>query len=233
MKPAAVEAVLFDMDGTLFDSERIWDVSLENLANKLGGSLSRQARLSLVGSNLSTTVRIVQDDVGVSDDDQLLANWLLDRTAELFAAGVPWRPGARELVANVRAAGVPTALVTGSYRVLVDVVLDQIPPDTFDVVVCGDEVIHPKPDPEPYLAAVSRLGRSAHHCVAIEDSLNGIASAAAAGCLVVAVPEDSGSLPEGHGARVTSLSSVTFESLNGLMERAKPDNRRPDAHRSA
>jgi HAD superfamily hydrolase (TIGR01509 family) len=212
----ALEAVLFDMDGTLFDSERIWDVSLQDLASKLGGTLSPEARLRIVGSNLLTTVRIIQDDIGIHGDDQHLAKWLLDRTQELFSVGVPWRPTARELVADVRSRGIPTALVTGSYRVLVDVVLAQLPPDTFDVVLCGDEVTHPKPHPESYLTAASRLGVNIHNTVAIEDSQNGIASAVAAGCVVVAVPEDPQTLPESHGAIVTPLSAITTDWLCSL-----------------
>ncbi|MGW7682837.1 HAD family hydrolase [Kribbella sp. NPDC054772] len=218
MNHAALEAVLFDMDGTLFDSERIWDVSLQDLASKLGGTLSPEARLRIVGSNLLNTVRIVQDDIGVHDDDQRLAKWLLDRTQELFSVGVPWRPTAPELVAGVRSNGIPAALVTGSYRVLVDVVLDQLPADTFDVVLCGDEVTHPKPHPEPYLIAASRLGVNVHNTVAIEDSQNGIESAVAAGCVVVAVPEDPQTLPEGHGATVAPLSSLTVDWLSTLMD---------------
>jgi HAD superfamily hydrolase (TIGR01509 family) len=213
----ALEAVLFDMDGTLFDSERIWDVSLQDLASKLGGTLSPEARLRIVGSNLLTTVRIIQDDIGIHGDDQQLAKWLLDRTQELFSVGVPWRPTARELVADVRSQGIPTALVTGSYRVLVDVVLAQLPPDTFDVVLCGDEVTHPKPHPESYLTAACRLGVNIHNTVAIEDSHNGIASAVAAGCVVVAVPEDPRTLPEGHGATLTPLSAITADWLTTLV----------------
>lgn len=216
MNHTAIEAVLFDMDGTLFDSERIWDVSLQDLAGKLGGTLSPEARLRIVGSNLLNTVRIVQDDIGVHGDDRHLAKWLLDRTQELFSVGVPWRPTAPELVAGVRSNGIPAALVTGSYRALVDVVLDQLPPRTFDVVVCGDEVTCPKPHPESYLTAASRLSVNVHNTVAIEDSQIGIASAVAAGCVVVAVPEDPRTLPEGHGATVAPLSSITVDWLSTL-----------------
>lgn len=226
MNQPALQAVLFDMDGTLFDSERIWDVSLQDLASKLGGALSPEARLRIVGSNLLDTVRIIQDDIGVDGDDQRLAKWLLDRTQELFSVGVPWRPTAPELVAGVRSHGIPTALVTGSYRVLVDVVLAQLPPDTFDLVLCGDEVAHPKPHPESYLTAASRLGVNVHNSVAIEDSQNGIASAAAAGCVVVAVPEDPRTLPEGHGATIAPLSSITVDWLSTLV--ASPT--RPHGH---
>jgi beta-phosphoglucomutase-like phosphatase (HAD superfamily) len=107
-------------------------------------------------------------------------------------------------------------LVTGSYRVLVDVVLAQLPPDTFDVVLCGDEVTHPKPHPESYLTAAARLGVNIHNTVAIEDSHNGITSARTAGCTVVAVPEDPQTLPENHGATLTPLSTITVDRLRNL-----------------
>ncbi|GIH19397.1 HAD family hydrolase [Rugosimonospora africana] len=213
----SIAAVLFDMDGTLFDSERIWDVSLADLAHKLGGRLSARARERIVGSNLLTTVRIVQSDLGVSGDDQDLAAWLLDRTCRLFAAGVPWRPGAQELVAAVRSRRIPAALVTGSFRVLVDVVLDQIPADTFGLVICGDEVDHPKPDPEPYVTAAGLLGVSPANCVAIEDSRNGIRSAVDAGCLVIAVPEEPQQRADDHGVLVRALPEITVDWLDARM----------------
>ncbi|BCJ32627.1 haloacid dehalogenase [Actinocatenispora thailandica] len=217
MTATGIEAVLFDMDGTLFDSERIWDVSLAELARKLGGELSPAARHRLVGSNLLRTVRMVQDDLGVEEDDRLLADWLLERTCELFAAGVPWRPGARSLVESVRSRGIPTALVTTSYRVLVDVTLAEIPAGMFEFTVCGDEVEHPKPHPEPYLTAAAALGVDPGHGIAIEDSLNGITSAVRAGCLTVAVPEEPTTLPDPHGAVVMALDDVTVDGLAALL----------------
>ncbi|SDT36940.1 HAD family hydrolase [Microlunatus soli] len=217
MQGDPIGAVLFDMDGTLFDSERLWDVSLEELATGLGGTLSPAARLAVVGSNLIDTVRMVHADVGVDGDHLQSARWLLQRTRELFAEGVPWRPGAEQLLDAVRSAGVPTALVTGSYRSLVEVVLGQLAPDTFDVVVCGDEVTKPKPDPEPYLAAAATLDLDPRRCVALEDSANGIASATAAGCLVVAVPEDPLTLPDGHTAIVAELDGLTVDRLGDWL----------------
>jgi HAD superfamily hydrolase (TIGR01509 family) len=224
MNDTGIDAVLFDMDGTLFDSERIWDVSLAELARELGGELSPAARQLLVGSNLLRTVRIVQDDLGTDEDDQRLAAWLLDRTCALFAAGVPWRPGARNLVESVRARGIPTALVTTSYRALVDVTLAQIPAGMFEFSVCGDEVAHPKPHPEPYLTAAAALGVEPGRGIAIEDSLNGITSAVRAGCLTVAVPEEPRTLSGSHGAVVLALEDVTVDRLAVLLTgRRRPD----------
>lgn len=212
-----LEAVLFDMDGTLFDSERLWDVSLADLAGKLGGTLSSEARRRVVGGNLRDTARIIQEDLGVEADVEKSAAWLLERTRQLFALGVPWRPGARAVVESVREQRIPTALVTSSHRVLVDEVLAQLDPGMFDTVVCGDEVTHPKPHPEAYLTAAERLGVDPRNCVALEDSSRGIAAALAAGCLVVAVPEEGQPLADGHGAVVVPLESVTVDWLTSLL----------------
>src|SRR5882757_5232918 len=115
--------VLFDMDGTLFDSEKLWDISLDELAANLGGTLSEATRKSLVGSNLYESIALVHADLGVDADPVHSGEWLLKRTKELFAQGLPWKPGAQELLAAVRAADVPRALVTSTHRDLTDVAL--------------------------------------------------------------------------------------------------------------
>jgi HAD superfamily hydrolase (TIGR01509 family) len=109
---------------------------------------------------------------------------------ELFAAGLVWRPGALELLLAVRAAGVPTALVTSTGRRLVEVALETLGRENFDVVVVGDEVKAPKPDPEPYRTAAELLGVPITECVAVEDSPTGITSALASGAAVLAVPAE-------------------------------------------
>jgi HAD superfamily hydrolase (TIGR01509 family) len=137
----------------------------------------------------------------------------------LYAAGLPWRPGAPDLVDAVRAAGIATALVTNTGRVLVDVALRGLGPSRFDAVVCGDEVRRPKPYPDPYLAAAAVLGVEPSRCVAIEDSPTGLASARGAGCAVIAIPND---LPLGDDdlAGVTmrpSLLDVDLPLLHRLV----------------
>jgi HAD superfamily hydrolase (TIGR01509 family) len=209
--------VLFDMDGTLFDSEKLWDISLDELAVMLGGTLSPQTRKALVGSNLYESIDIVHRDLGVLDADPVHSGeWLLRRTKELFAEGLPWKPGARELLAAVRAAGIPRGLVTSTHRELTDVALENFPPGTFDVVVCGDEVTNTKPHPESYLTAAAAIGAQARDCVAVEDSPRGIASAEAAGCAVVAVPSEVPVPPGPQRVVIDSLVGVSVEWLAGL-----------------
>ncbi len=183
-------AVLFDMDGTLVDSEKVWDVALRELAVHAGGSLSEPARTAMVGTSMAVSMQILHDDLGMPWRDAAAdASWLEARVHFLFGGGgLVWRPGAMELIREVRAAGVPTALVTSTRRKLVEVALDTLGRDSFDVVVCGDEVTHAKPDPTPYLTAAELLGVAVTDCVAIEDSPTGVASAHASGAAVLAVP---------------------------------------------
>jgi HAD superfamily hydrolase (TIGR01509 family) len=185
-------AVLWDMDGTLIDSERLWDVSLQATARELGGELSARARDSLVGVDIDTSIVVLLGDVGVPATPERVA-WTYERlvaqTEELFVAGdVEWRPGARAALETVRAAGLPTALVTNSLRRITELALDGIGREFFDVSVCGDEVPAGKPAPDPYLRAAQLLGVAIGDCVAVEDSPNGALSAERAGAAVLVVP---------------------------------------------
>lgn len=214
-------AVLFDMDGTLVDSEPVWDGALRRLARELGGELSDGARRATVGTNVAVSVEIVRVDVGRPDADPvLLGERLVADVRERLAAGLSWRPGARRLVDAVRAAGIPTALVTNTERALVLIAFGPLIEELFDVSVCGDEVRRSKPDPEPYLTAAALLGVDPARAVAIEDSPTGAASAEAAGCAVLVVPTE---VPVPSGPRrtlVRSLADVGVADLTRLVRRA-------------
>ena len=187
-------AVLWDMDGTLVDSEKLWDVALYETAEWLGGTLTEAERMTLVGSNMDDTAAYLLEVVGREVTPEAIVSTgeeIRRRTANLFDDELPWRPGAREILAAVRAAGVPTALVTSTERSLTELALNTIGRDFFDVTVCGDEVEGlNKPHPRPYLKAAELLGVAPEQCVAVEDSPPGTASAVAAGCTVLVIPND-------------------------------------------
>ncbi|MBC7677861.1 MAG: HAD family phosphatase [Pseudorhodobacter sp.] len=205
------------MDGLLVDSEPVWTVAEVELARSLGGEFSPELKAAIVGTRLEVAVpRILRwyDAPAAPADVDRACAWLLARMVELFAGDLPVMPGAASLVAACRAAAVPVALVSSSYRVLVDAVLaggglpagggpaGRLGP--FDLTVAGDEVTHAKPHPEPWLTACSRLGVDPSRCVVLEDSPSGVASGLAAGCAVVGVP---------------SVAGVSFESAPRLTVR--------------
>ncbi|UQU68113.1 HAD family phosphatase [Couchioplanes caeruleus] len=212
--------MLFDMDGTLVDSEKVWDVALHELAARAGGKLSEPARLAMIGSSMAASMRILREDLGQPDRDEAAdVAWLEHRVEELFAEGLVWRPGAMELLRAVRAAGLPTALVTSTARRLVEVALETLGRENFDVVVCGDEVPAPKPDPAPYRTAAELLGVPIADCVAIEDSPTGSASALASGAAVLAVPAEL-ELPPVDGVHLRdTLVGVDPAYLGALLAR--------------
>ena len=211
------------MDGTLVDSEKVWDIALNELAERAGGKLSLEARQAMIGSNMGRTMRLLRADLNQPDRPEAPdVAWLTDRVFELFANGLVWRPGALQLLLAVRAAGIPTALVTSTGRKLVDVALDTLGRENFDVVVCGDEVRMPKPDPEPYRMAAELLGVAIEDCVAIEDSPTGVASAVASGAAVLAVPAEL-AMPETDGVRLlATLEGVDPAYLADLLAAAAP-----------
>ena len=216
-------AVLFDMDGTLVDSETLWGIAIHELAVRYGGTVSPAARLAMVGSSMAASMRILHDDLGQPWRDAAVgAAWLERRVAELFVAELPWRPGASALLRAVRAAGIPTALVTSTARQLVELALVTLGRENFDVIVCGDEVAATKPDPEPYLTAARLLDVPVTECVAIEDSPAGVTSAFAAGAAVLAIPGDVPLDPPDGVRLVSSLVDVDLALLATLPTSLDP-----------
>jgi HAD superfamily hydrolase (TIGR01509 family) len=181
-------AVLWDMDGTLVDTEPYWMDAEEALAERYGGTWSREHALELVGSDLLDSGRYIRKHMGIDVAPEQIVDELLDAVIARVERAVPWRPGARELLASLRDAGVRCGLVTMSYLRFVDPIVAALPEGTFAVVVTGDAVDRGKPHPEPYLAATRGLDVLAGECLAIEDSETGATSAGAAGCTVLCAP---------------------------------------------
>jgi HAD superfamily hydrolase (TIGR01509 family) len=190
-----LRAVLFDMDGTLVETEQYWGEAMFELAERLGGRMSEAARAETIGATMRVSMNVLHADLGLRRSEEQLqadARWVEDRTAELMAAGISWRPGAAELLREVRATGLATALVTTTPRRLADIVLAVIRADLgedpFDVTICGDEVPARKPDPAPYRQAMQALAVDPTECVVIEDSQAGVTAGLAAGAAVLGVP---------------------------------------------
>jgi HAD superfamily hydrolase (TIGR01509 family) len=180
-------AVLWDMDGTLVDTEPYWLQAESDMVHAAGGVWTEEDGLQLVGSGLERSALILQSR-GVTLTVEEIISTLTNRVRAQIADMVPWRPGARELLKELRDAGIPTALVTMSRRQMAVEVADSLGFVGFDVVVAGDDVVNSKPHPEPYLTAAAQLGVDIADCVALEDSEPGVASAVAAGARVFAMP---------------------------------------------
>jgi HAD superfamily hydrolase (TIGR01509 family) len=214
-----MRAVLWDMDGTLVDSEKLWDISMHALYEHLGAALTPQVRAATVGGSAEAMMRIVFADLGMDPDPAEMAEtaeWLLDYTAELFDRGLPWCDGARRLMEALAAEGTPMALVTNTKRALTERALNSIGRHYFSATVCGDEVARGKPAPDPYLRAAALLGEPPARCLAIEDSITGAASAESAGCPVLVVPNDV-DVPGGPlRRRVASLTDVDVAGLRAV-----------------
>lgn len=186
--PALPAAVLWDMDGTLVDSEPYWIAAEHELVERYGGQWSDELAHQLVGQDLLYSARFIRAHSPVTLEPVAVVEALAGRVAEGLATAIPWRPGAAELLAELGAAGVPCALVTMSWRSLADALVAALPAGTFAAVVTGDMVSAGKPDPGPYLLACRMLGVDPGDCVAVEDSPAGVRSAAAAGVPTVGVP---------------------------------------------
>lgn len=184
-----LESVLWDMDGTLMDSEPYWLAAEQEMSAEHGGTWDEELAKELIGLPLSVSAGHLRTRAGIKGTDEEIVQGLLDKvTARVTQEGVPWRPGARELLTELREQQIPMALVTMSYAQLADVFLAAVPEGTFSAVITGDRVTHGKPHPEPYLTAMDQLQVSAAGSVAIEDSVPGLAAAQASGACTIGVP---------------------------------------------
>ncbi len=214
-------AVLWDMDGTLVDTEPYWLSAETDLVRSFGGQWSHEDGLTLVGSGLWHCARILQGR-GVTLSQDEIVDRLTDRVIDqLTEFGIVWRPGAQELLTELREASIPTALVTMSVARMAHHVTGLLGLAAFDHVVAGDDVTHAKPHPEPYLRAAELLGVAVGDCIAIEDSEPGVASAVTAGAVVIGVPF---MVPIAEGSATVlwpTLAGRTLADLSDLMVSAR------------
>jgi HAD superfamily hydrolase (TIGR01509 family) len=218
--------VLFDMDGTLVDTEPYWFAAEYRLVESFGGTWSDEHAHAIVGSDLLDGAQYIREHGRLELTPEAIVERLLDDVVEATRRRVPWRPGAVELLTGARDRGVPCALVTMSYDRLARVVVEQLPAGSFGAVVTGDQVREGKPNPEAYLTAAARLGVDPTRCVAIEDSPTGVAAAEAAGCLTVAVPHHVPIPPAPGRVVVPSMGELDAASLERMLAERVEGSRR-------
>jgi len=210
-------AVLWDMDGTLIDSEPYWLNSESELARDYGSTWSALDGHELIGMNLYESAKKFRERFKISDlTDQQIIDRLTAAVVMQLRQALPWRPGALELLTELRAHGVKTALVTMSMRSMAQHVADQIEFEAFDVIVAGNDVTHGKPHPEAYLRACELLGVEPAQAIALEDSNTGASSAVAAGVLTVAIPNIVPIAPGPGRVLVESLTELNLERIREL-----------------
>jgi len=209
-------AVLFDMDGLLVDTEPLWLETETEVMARLGAPWTPEDQQALLGGSMARTVGYLLAKATRPAPPETVERWMTEGVLARVRAGrVTVRPGVRELLAEVARAGLPHALVTSSQRVFAEAVLDATG-ITFPLTVCAEDVTAGKPDPEPYLLAAKLLDVDPARCVALEDSPNGVASATAAGCRVLAVPSLV-PIPPGPGrVVVASLAGVSLGELRRI-----------------
>lgn len=219
--PLALKAVLWDMDGTLVDTEPYWIAAEIELVTSHGGHWDEEKSYSLVGNALDSTAVVLQK-AGVQLSSREIIDYLSNSVVACLRKEVPWRPGARELLADLHERGVRCALVTMSERHMAEEVVAALGADYFEFLITGDEVTNGKPHPEPYLRAVEVLQRTDPslallHCVALEDSVPGVASAIASGMATIAIPN---AVALGEDPRRTTwetLAGKTYDDVQNVL----------------
>lgn len=176
------------MDGTLVDTEPYWIAAEAEMVGRYGGEWRHEYALEMVGLGLWHSAEILQSHGVELDADTIVHELTESVRAQITANGVPWQPGARELLKSIRDAGIKTALVTMSIRSMAEDIVNHIGFTGFDVLVTGDQVTEAKPHPEPYQTALTLLDEDPHFALAIEDSLAGLSSARASGAVALGVP---------------------------------------------
>lgn len=209
-------AVLWDMDGTLVDTEPLWMAAENELVAESGGDWSQADALHLVGAGLLDAGAYMCERLALTMTPAEVVDYLITRVVRRMTQdGLQWQPGARELVAGFRAADVPQAMVTMSYTEVAAPVIEAL---GLTVAITGDEVSRPKPHPDPYLQAAEALGVDPADCLAVEDSITGAASANAAGCFVIGVPHAVQVPPAPRRVVIETLAGHTPHSLSTLVQ---------------
>ncbi|MBV9366042.1 MAG: HAD family phosphatase [Solirubrobacterales bacterium] len=211
-----LEAVFFDQDGVLVDSEGAWDAARRAIVTENGGRWKPEATRAMMGMSAPEWSRYVRDELGVALEPEEISGRVVERLLAGYERSLPLLPGAVEAVKRV-AARWPIGLASSANREVIDAVLAASGlAGVFGATVSGEEVGHGKPAPDIYLEAARRLGVDPAHSAAVEDSTNGLRAAAAAGMLVVALPNRE--FPPTNAA--LGLAAVVLGSLEELTPEA-------------
>lgn len=210
-------AVLWDMDGTLIDSEPYWLASESAFASLHNSTWGQEDGLGVIGMSLYESSLLLKKRVGSSLEPQQIIDEVTNGVLSQLSVSVPWRPGARELLLLLRENSIKTALVTGSMHRMAKQVVAEIGFEAFDIIVGGDDVQNGKPHPESYIKAAQLLGVNPTECVALEDSLTGLSSAEAAGTKAVGIAHIV-DIPAKEGRILwPTLVGVTIDDLRALF----------------
>ncbi|MFD2840046.1 HAD family hydrolase [Populibacterium corticicola] len=210
------EALLFDMDGTLSDTEVFWQRAEERLVREYGTLPLVKRDEQLLGVAMNDSATFLQRHHGVQLEVAAIQQLIIEYVMEQIEAGFEWRPGALELLAEARQYGIPRALVTASPRIAAEAIVSMLPSGTFDLIIADEDAARSKPAPDPYVTAAGALGVDSARCVAFEDSPTGVSSALSAGCFVVAIPADAEIRDDERLVVLPSLSGVTLHDISRL-----------------
>lgn len=210
--------MLWDLDGTLVDTEPYWIATERDIVGSFGNEWSEHHAHAMVGFDLTDAASYMQSHGGVELPAGEIIDRLLSGVSERIQSGIPWRPGARELLTELNALGVPCALVTMSWTEFARHVTDALPLETFVTSITGDAVPagRGKPHPDPYLMGAAAVGFEPADCVAIEDSPTGVRSAIDAGCRVLGVPNVKALEPQPGLTIAATLVGITPADLARL-----------------
>jgi HAD superfamily hydrolase (TIGR01509 family) len=208
-----IEAVVFDLDGMLLDTEELWNEARRQIAEERGGRWQDDAQRAMMGMSSGEWSRYMHEELGVPDPPEEISTEVVGRLEDLYRERLPLIPGALDAVRRL-AARWPLAIASSSNRPLIDLFLELTgTADLFRATVSSEEVARGKPAPDVYLEAARRLAVDPATCAAVEDSENGIRSAAAAGMTVIAIPN----AVFRPSDKVLSLAAVALASLDELQ----------------
>ena len=210
------EAVFFDMDGLMVDSEPEWFLSEIDVTKPFGYTWLEEDQIACLGGPLSKVGQYMFDKCGQQQSPQYFTQTLIDTQVARMRGNTPTMPGAIELVRELQAHGVKTGLVSASPRNIVDAVLDNLGHELFPFSISADDVKKTKPDPEGYLKAATMSGSEISDCLIFEDSLTGMNAAIASGAYLIGVPHLV-TIEESKRVRVIkSLEQLSFSKLKDL-----------------